>query len=335
MKSRKVQVTGGGTYFVTLPKSWAEGVGITRGCEVKLHENATGSLLVMPQSLKRGNRISICLDGKDSSWIERAIISCYITGFDVIEGQAERISPTQRGAVREATQALVGLEIMDETQDHVSLHCVVSVSEFEVNVTLKRILAITSAMMSDAVTSFVNVESDLAKDVIQRDMEADRLTLLVYRELGLLLRDLLLESEIGMSRVLFHEYKNVAKTLERTGDHAVKISRAALSLSTAPSDETTGDIIKLDNEAETLISKSVEAFMNADVDLAQAVLEGRDTTEEWERNAHLYRDSEDPQLEATIFDSLLRVRDYAFNIAETAINIGIPGQQDDSKDDTN
>ncbi|RLE39024.1 hypothetical protein DRJ23_04140 [Candidatus Acetothermia bacterium] len=327
MENRKVQVTGGGTYFVTLPKRWANRVGMQRGAEVTLVENSTGSLLLVPEGIDARNRVVLSLSGKDRVWIERAIISCYITGFDVIEVNGSRITSDQRRAVRETAQALVGLEIMEEQQDRIILHCLVSMRDFAAEATLKRIYSITTAMLHDAVHAFTAHDSELARDVIERDTEADRLTLVMSRELGLLLRDLLLERDVGMSRLLFHEYHAVAKTLERIGDHAVKVSRAALDLSSPLDAGMIAEIEVLYSAAQEVIEGSVEAFLGADVTRANSVLAAREDTPALEEKARLSRGTVQLQPLATIFDSLLRVRDYAFNIAENALNMGVPGFQ--------
>ncbi len=324
MDRRKVQITGGGTFFVTLPKEWATGVGIHQGSEVTVVENTTGSLLLVPHDLKSENRVSLSLEGKDAVWIERAIISCYITGFDVIEVDGARISPGQRRAVRQVAQSLVGLEIMDEAQDRIVLHCLVSMRDFAAEATLRRIFAITQAMLRDAVSAFVSLDIDLANDVIERDTEADRLTRVMSRELGLLLRDLLLEKEIGMSRILFHEYHGAAKILERIGDHSVKISRAVAGISGQLSDETITNITTLAADAEAIASRSVEAFLNSDLTEANNALTERDRTPKWEEQVRVAKGGKNAPGLATIFDSLLRIRDYAFNIAEAALNMGVP-----------
>ncbi len=324
MDQRKVQVTGGGTFFVTLPKPWATRVGIERGSEVSLMENATGSLLIVPRTLAGANRVVLSLEEKDLAWIERAIISCYITGFDVIEVNGARISPEQRRAVRQVSQSLVGLEIMDEVQDRIVLHCLVSMRDFAAEATLKRIHAITQAMLHDAINAFVARDIDLANDVVERDAEADRLTRVMSRELGLLLRDLLLEEEIEMSRILFHEYHSVAKVLERIGDHAVKVSRTVSSLSDAPPPHAREPIEALCAAALDTVAQSVQGFLDADQDQASRVLRERSQTAQWERRARK-AESEWPALPlGGLLESLLRIRDYAFNIAEMALNMEIP-----------
>ncbi len=327
MEARKVQVTGGGTYFVTLPKGWANRLNVGRGSQLLLVENSTGSLLVVPDGIGRENRVTLSLSGKDNVWIERAIISCYITGFNVIEVDGTRITSTQRRAVRQTAQSLVGLEIMEEEQDRIVLHCLVSMRDFTAEATLKRIYAIVTAMLRDAVHAFTSKDDELARDVIERDTEADRLTLVMSRELGLLLRDMLLEKDVGMSRILFHEHHAVAKALERIGDHAVKVSRAALALSTPLDASMISEIDRMYAAAQLVIEGSVEAFMHADLTKANRVLAERGNTPELEERARLSKGVIDLQPLATISDSLLRVREYAFNIAENALNMGVPGFQ--------
>jgi len=325
MDQRKVQITGGGTFFVTLPKPWAVRVGIERGSEISVMENTTGSLLIVPRALTGGNRVTLSLEGKDGAWIERAIISCYITGFDVIEVDGTRISPEQRRAVRGASQSLVGLEILDEAQDRIVLHCLVNLRDFAAQATLRRIHAITQAMLRDAVAAFTSRDVDLASDVVERDAEADRLTRVMSRELGLLLRDLLLEEEIGMSRILFHEFHSVAKILERIGDHAVKVSRTVPSLSEPPPAHARASIDALAAAALDAVARSMRGFLDGDQENGSQVLHERSRTPDWEARAR-QAESEWPTLPlGGLMESLLRVRDYAFNIAEMAFDMEIPG----------
>jgi len=328
MEKRSVQVTGGGTYFVTLPKAWATKIGISRGSEITVVENATGSLLLMPEDLQMENRARLSLEGKDAIWIQRAIISCYVTGYDVIVMNGTRISAEQRRAVRQVAQSLVGLEIMDESQDSITLHCLVSMRDFAAEVTLRRIFAITQAMLADSVSAFLTCDVTLANDVIERDIEADRLTRVMSRELGLLLRDLLLEKEIGMSRILFHEYHGIAKILERIGDHAVQISRAVGGVKEPIGTDTASRIARLQQNATDIVLQSVEAFLKADLVGANNALSERENTDAWEKEAQLQNTTKNALSLAVIFSSLLRVRDYAFNIAEAALNMGVPHLQE-------
>ena len=129
MYKRKVQKTGGTTYFVTLPKAWAEEIGISPGSIVTLLPNDSGTLLLVPECLARKNLCTINLKEWPFDRFQREIISRYIAGFDVIEIRTGRIRPEQRRMVREIAQGLIGLEIFEETQGSVVLHALVNVRD--------------------------------------------------------------------------------------------------------------------------------------------------------------------------------------------------------------
>jgi phosphate uptake regulator len=46
MESRKLQLTGGSTIMVSLPKKWVDKAGLERGAEVVLVPQSNGTLLV-------------------------------------------------------------------------------------------------------------------------------------------------------------------------------------------------------------------------------------------------------------------------------------------------
>jgi len=328
MEKRKVQITGGGTYFITLPKRWAERVGVVSKSEIALAPTVAGSLLIVPEGAKRNNQVTINIEEKEGVVLERAIIAAYIAGFDVIEVIGKRIIPEKRRLVRKTTQSLVGLEIMEESQEKIIIHCLISMQDFPADMTVRRIFSITKAMLTDAVTALLKRDEELSHDVIERDSEVDRLVLVVAREFRLLLRDLLLESEVGHSRLLFHAYQSVAKQLERVADHAVKISKASLAMIMPVEQTQAKEIESLLCSCQEIIKGSVDSFLNGTPDLANAVLAHRTKTEQWENRAHqLFFIQENPQNIpplATLLDSLLRIREYGFNIAEISLNVTIP-----------
>ncbi|MFB6217089.1 MAG: AbrB/MazE/SpoVT family DNA-binding domain-containing protein, partial [Candidatus Aenigmatarchaeota archaeon] len=50
MYSRKVQITGGSTFMVTLPKAWAEGIGLEPGTEVNMVSIKPNTMVLQPQT---------------------------------------------------------------------------------------------------------------------------------------------------------------------------------------------------------------------------------------------------------------------------------------------
>lgn len=325
MYPRKVQLTGGSTFFVTLPKEWAEEVGLTRGSLVSLLPGDTGALLLVPPAREDMNVCSITPGDWDFSRLQRETISRYIAGYDIIRVTGERIGQEQRRMVREIAQGLIGLEILEETQGTVVLHSLVSMREFPVQRTLHRIFDMARAMLGDAVTAFVNSDLELARDVVERDADVDRLVLLVARQFGLLLRNLLVESDVELSHLQFMHYHTVADQLERVADHAAKISQATLTLSAPLAKVVVGRVKDLAAASVEILSRSIEAFEELDDGKANSVLEEKARSTHLAEQARATSSTEQPEAAheiSIVMDSLLRVREYGFNIAENALDAG-------------
>ena len=276
MITRKVQKTGGSTYFVTLPKRWAEGAGISTGTEVNLVPNDSGALLVVPESVAETNRCIIDLRDWTFARLQREIISRYNGGFGTISVRGDRIRPEQRRMVREISQRLLGLEIFEETQQLIVLHSLVNIKDFPVHKTLARVFDITNAMLADAVSAFCEHDEELAHDVMERDRDIDRLVMLVARQFSLLLRDLMTEADCGMSRLQFMHHHEVADQLERVADHAVKISIATLAMGDPTVQEVSDEIHARSKGSNDILREAVSAFIDRDTDRANQVLELRE-----------------------------------------------------------
>ncbi|MEW5825627.1 MAG: PhoU domain-containing protein [Candidatus Bipolaricaulota bacterium] len=324
MYQRKVQKTGGSTYFVTLPKDWADEVGIRPQAVVRLIPSGSGALLLVPESLSAGNRCTVTMGDWDFGRLQREIISRYIVGFDIIEVDSDRLRTGQRRMVREIAQALIGLEIFDESQKGITLHALVNVRDFPVERTLHRISDIALAMVSDAVGAFCRHEAELARDVVERDDDVDRLALLVARQYSLLLRDLVLEEDYGMSRLQFSNYNAVVDQLERVADHAGKISEATIALSTAIRPAAAKEIADRAEESMGILRRAVQAFVDQSADLANQVLDEREQEDRLFSVARRTIGDKHPEEASSIsiaLDSLLRIREYGFNIAEHALDV--------------
>ncbi len=322
---RRVQVTGGGTFLVTLPKEWAEAMGVRQGTTMQLVPNESGALLLVPAAVREGNRCTLSMMGREPVHLQRDIIARYIAGFDVIEVVGDRIRPEGRRVVREIAQSLVGVEVLGETQKAVVLHCVANVRDFPAPLTIRRIFEIAMAMWDDAVAAFLSRDEELARDVVERDGDVDRLVLLAARQFGLLLRDLIMEGEVGMSRFQFSHYCTVADQLERVADHAAKVSLAARALASELAPRCARQVRESAAASQSIAREAVQAFAAHDVRLANRVLgekDARSSSAAWIQEA--IRGQQENALPLTLLhDSLLRCREYGFNIAEVALDASV------------
>ncbi|HKL29773.1 MAG TPA: phosphate uptake regulator PhoU, partial [Natrialbaceae archaeon] len=168
METRKVQVTGGSTYTVSLPKDWATKNDVSAGSQVEFYPE-DDSLLLTPKTEEERVRGTMDISDLEGEKLTRAVMTMYVSGFDVIALEAGRITSDQRRAIRTATQGLVGLEVLEETGDRVVIRDLLDSSELSIHNAVTRMGLISESMLADAVAALTGDDDDLAHDVIERD----------------------------------------------------------------------------------------------------------------------------------------------------------------------
>ena len=148
METRKVQVTGGSTYTVSLPKQWAKSNGISGGSIVEFYPEED-SLLLTPRQNEEKVEGTLDIGELEGEELTRTVVTMYVSGFDVITLETARVSAAQRRTIREATQGLVGLEVIGETSEHVQLQDLLDSSELSMHNAITRMRLVSSTMLSD------------------------------------------------------------------------------------------------------------------------------------------------------------------------------------------
>ena len=329
METRKVQVTGGSTYTVSLPKQWARSNGISGGSIVEFYPEED-SLLLTPRQDEEKVEGTLDIGGLEGEELTRAVVTMYVSGFDVITLETARVSAAQRRTMREATQGLVGLEVIGETSEHVQLQDLLDSSELSMHNAITRTRLVSSTMLSDAVTALLEDDDDLAADVIQRDDDVDRLWSMVSRVFRSVLRDPGAAATIGLDRETCFDYHSSARQLERVGDHATKIATHAETMESPP--ETAAKAIRdLHEEATEIVELAMDALLEDDSDRATEL--ANDAREQVAGIDELARavdeevrqlEPQEAQLLGLVVDSLSRSADYGGNIAETALQKAAP-----------
>jgi phosphate transport system protein len=116
--------------------------------------------------------------------------------------------------------------------------------------------------------------------------------------------------------------------LERVGDQAVNIAERVMDLVTRPDSALDVDIPRMAQLSISMVRDALNAFLTADVDLAQTVLERDDLVDNMNREIFEAMDSAMSKLNSNhrnLLDTLIvarnleRVADHATNIAEDVI----------------
>lgn len=330
METRKVQVTGGSTYTVSLPKDWATANGVEAGTEVEFYSE-DDLLLLTPKSGDGHTTGTLDIsDLTDEDELTRAVMTMYVSGFDVISLETDRMTAEQRRTVRDATQGLVGLEVIEEMPDKMVLQDLLDSSELSIENAITRMRLVSLTMLEDAVEALITDDDQLAHDVMERDDDVDRLWYMTSRVFRTVLRNPTAANEIGFSRETCFDYQSSARQLERIADHATKIADLSLEVGEIPELSSTS-IRTLHAEAATVAETAMDALLADDseeaIELASqarghiAVVD--DIVRDVDKEIHEF-DPQIAQVLGLVIDSLSRTADYGTNIAESALQKSAP-----------
>lgn len=276
---RRVQRTSSGTFFVCLPKSWAQRCNLKRGAVVGISEGANGKLVI---DAKYGSELlpkTVILE--PGPLLGREIVANYLLGVDVIRVQGrERIGFEVREAVKSTVSGLIGLEIVEEDKSGIVLQCLLEPSGFPPEKILRRAYAIAAGMHRDVVNAFVEGEIQLAKSVIARDNESNRLYFLLVRILRTIIQNPSLSEKLGVGPIECLDYRLAASLVEAMGDECVRIAQKTVELKGAKPDKELGKLFT-DFQAVCFEAheKALTAFLTADIDLAEKVRDMRKIVE--------------------------------------------------------
>lgn len=331
VESRKLQKTGLSTITVSLPKDWAASNNLKAGDQVNLEVMADGSLSIDPKERKRREPVrKVVIVEKDDTpeHLSRKLIGAYLAGFNVIEVRSkERMDLETKHAVKDFARLVIGPEVIEETANTLIMHDLSDPVELPQKKCVRRMHLIVDSMHRDAITAFIEGDGNLAKDVIDRDQDVDRLYWMTVKQFNLIQADRSLAERIGIDIYESMSLMLVARMMERIGDHAEKIARHALEVEgKKESERDLGKIVKLSKDALDTLRASIEGYFLRDISASNATI---DHAEELVRQAdHLF-----PELQAlsgkgavtktSVLDSVVRTMMYSTDIAELAINEGM------------
>jgi len=212
VKSRKVQKTGGSTYTVSLPKKWV-GDRLEEGDTVQM-ERSNGQIKLSLSGSDSEVRATSLLSSEDFDVTRRRLVAAYLNGFDRISILEVKEKEKLLDFIR---NNLIGIEIVKIEEDSVEVRNLFKSGEFPLKNGLRRMNSTIITMMEDLV--------DDPKKVKEMDDILDRYYLLLLRQLVLVMKNPDLKEEMDLRTDLqLMDYRLIAKSLERIGDHLVEMA---------------------------------------------------------------------------------------------------------------
>jgi len=331
MDTRKVQMTGGSSLMITLPKEWTEIAGIKKNATLNLFPQHDGTLLISSSgeqnkelAVKRINTDGIT----DPGLLFRMLVGAYISGYKVIEVYSStKISGKLRDVAETVTQAAIGIEIIEEYDNRLILKDLVDPYEMRMDRTAERMRSLVHNMLTEVMDGLANADASSMDVIVARDDDVDRLEWLVVRQTNMALDDPTICRKIGLTQKEMVTYYTICRIIERIGDHILMISKSAKVLLNSASDKgLRGDIVSIGRALNEMFASSIKSLSEKDVGRANETIEECERLVERCRmiNVHAMNETFDIALAATMISgSLGRIGEYSMDIAEHAINIAV------------
>ncbi len=332
---RRLQMTGGASYTVSLPKNWIREQGLKAGDVVAVLPRSDSSLTLVPHEkipANEGKGAEIVLapsKDQDREQILRRVVAQYLAGYDVIRIRFPAASrPDLRTYLREAARRMfVGSEIIEESRDELIVQCLSTYGDLPAPKLISRMSLIAKLMLRDAVESLKNRDVALSEEIMKRDEEVDRFYLFLIRQLTMAVLNRSLIQEIGLADPRdCLVYRVVSKSLERIADHATTIAKMASQIESPLPQRLVEDLSKVSDLTSSVLEDALKSLTKVDGAVANTSII---SAQRIERDAEgvmdklfSFRLSQKTVVAVRLaLESLKRISEYGEDIAEMTINM--------------
>jgi phosphate uptake regulator len=346
---RRVQCTGRGSYIISLPKEWVEDLGLNRGSEIAFNIQPDSTLTLVPRKImeKEGRENGskpkeyyINIDPKEppQSTI-RMIRALYAIGADIIRvhfKNTQDATKNKNEIKNLARDNFLGSEIIDETQDEITLQILIKHSEFPIEKAVRRMAIVALAANRDAIAALKDRSTSIFESVISAHNDVNRLGLYIVRQLkhGIernLYRELGFRTpkEFLLYRIAVNDIENIAQNamniINTLGALQKLIDNETLFIKDPIDEEIYNQLVYFSSQAHQLYEDSIKALFKRDYKDAEKLISKREALIPLENELIMLMSSKkhDPNIASVlrlIFDSSRRIMDYSRSMAELTLN---------------
>lgn len=261
---RKIQLAGGTTYTVSLPKEWASDHGLEAGASVRVYPHTDGSLVVRTNGHQAvdSDPLSLPADDADAVALRRQVGAAYRTGRDAVALTSDAgFSTDQQAAIRAATQDLLGVDVVDVSDGRVVCKSLLDGSDVSVEQSLHQLQYAALSAHRDAMAA-LHGEGEGMATIKDRRSEATRLLALVTRQFERALLDPAALDDLAVTRSTLFDYDAVARELERVATHADTIATVAGGREAHLPAAATASLDPVASNAHELVERATSAVLD-------------------------------------------------------------------------
>jgi len=340
MEPRKVQKVGYSTLSVSLPMNWAKKAGVKKGDLIFISEESDSTLrLTTEQGKAEDNTVYLVnVDKCDNTKVlARVIVGNYVLGRNVIRVESDRrLMREQIQSIREVTQRLLGIGIIEESDRHLLLQCSINPKNFPLETVVRRLFVITSIMFKEILDSLIDDDMELAKDAITREYEADTIYWLLARLLASAQQSRVISESIGISDPMdIVQHSIIAWYLEMIGDRVNNIAENIIRLHEIrheSDDDLIERLIQIGMIAFTMFDKAVKSVFDKDISVASDAVDLYETVaSEESRLLKRFQNGSSPDVAVSVSEiawDLKIIAEHSSAIAEIAIDYVLNGDNE-------
>ena len=271
---RKIQKLGESLY-VSLPRSWVKHMQLQKGDTIELIHQPTNALVLYGHTIEdKAHTITLSLTTTESiNSIKRKLTGAYLDGYDIIQlSFNNRIPSYQQNALRDIIDEFFGLEIITISATEITTQCLLSKTLPIPNI-IQRIQDIIITSLRESTSAFLHQNIKSLEDIIRREREVQRLTLVIHRLLRMSIlfpgktSTLTLIDNVDYQRVL-DKMNNVFKTVVKISTNATLLQQPLIQEDVTSIQQQSEDVIEAyDNAIKALTLKEV-TMANQILDLA-------------------------------------------------------------------
>ena len=227
--------------------------------------------------LKTKTRCIIHAGKVDDKLLRRLVLAAYVVGHDAIEvstGNVE-LATSQLDVLRRTLNELIGVGIVEQETNRIVIQSFLDPSKFPIDGLISRLHLIVESMREFAVRSLLEERDEFAKQVIDMDVEADKVYFLATRLLLQAVEDKAVAEKVGLEnpRNIIGD-RVVVKALEEVGDYAQVIAKAALRINALHfyNAEVNKQIVILNEHAKKIGALAMHSLFKIDVQAANAAI---------------------------------------------------------------
>ncbi len=268
MEKRNVQVTGGSSFIVTLPKEWIKKQKIKKNQKIGITIQSNGKLIISPKYIsKKEERVRIfkVTNELDNDLLVRLLIGAYISANDVIIVESEvRIDARVRECVLSFLNSVTGFIIVEETETQIKMKNTVDNEEIPIKNGILRISLLVASMFQDSFIALENQDQELYQKIIKRDETINSSHWLIMRQLNHL--TLQNKTFMDLPMAITSNVSFISQYVERIGNQCVQIATWISELIALQPDTEIREIFKeIAEYIIELFNQSLLGFFDFDV----------------------------------------------------------------------